>query len=62
MSRLPIRGRLTAAFAAAMFVVLAVTGLFVYLRLQADLVRRAAELLGPGVVEGVVVRVRRAPR
>lgn len=37
MSRLPIRGRLTAAFAAAMFVVLAVTGLFVYLRLQADL-------------------------
>ncbi len=30
--------------------------------LEADLVRRAAELLGPGVVEGVVVRVRRAPR
>jgi len=37
VSRLPIRGRLTVAFAAAMFVVLAVTGLFVYLRLQADL-------------------------
>jgi two-component system, OmpR family, sensor kinase len=35
--RLPIRLRLTAAFAAAMLVVLAGTGLFVYLRLKSDL-------------------------
>jgi len=27
--------------------------------LEADLVRRAADLVGPGVVEGLVVRVRR---
>ena len=37
MSRLPIRVRLTAAFAAAMVVVLAAAGLFVYLRLKDDL-------------------------
>ena len=37
MSRLPIRARLTAAFALAMVVVLAAAGLFVYLRLEADL-------------------------
>ena len=37
MSRLPIRLRLTAAFAAAMLLVLAGTGLFVYLRLKSDL-------------------------
>jgi two-component system, OmpR family, sensor kinase len=35
--RLPIRLRLTAAFAAAMLLVLAGTGLFVYLRLKSDL-------------------------
>ncbi len=29
--------------------------------LEADLVRRAAALVGPGVVEGLVVRVRRPP-
>jgi signal transduction histidine kinase len=37
VSRLPIRARLTAAFALAMVVVLAAAGLFVYLRLEADL-------------------------
>ena len=37
MSRLPIRLRLTAAFAGAMVLVLAAAGLFVYLRLRADL-------------------------
>ena len=37
MSRLPIRVRLTAAFALAMVVVLAAAGLFVYLRLREDL-------------------------
>ncbi len=37
MSRLPIRARLTAAFALALVVVLAGAGLFVYLRLQTDL-------------------------
>jgi len=37
MSRLPIRIRLTAAFAAAMLVVLAGTCLFVYTRLKSDL-------------------------
>jgi signal transduction histidine kinase len=37
VSRLPIRLRLTAAFAAAMLLVLAGTGLFVYLRLKSDL-------------------------
>jgi signal transduction histidine kinase len=37
VSRLPIRWRLTAAFALAMVVVLAVAGLFVYVRLADDL-------------------------
>ena len=37
VSRLPIRLRLTAAFAGAMVLVLAAAGLFVYLRLRADL-------------------------
>jgi signal transduction histidine kinase len=37
MSRVPIRLRLTAAFAVAMTVVLAVIGLFIYVRLQSDL-------------------------
>ena len=37
MSRLPLRARLTAAFALAMVLVLAGAGLFVYLRLKADL-------------------------
>ena len=37
MSRIPIRLRLTAAFALAMVVVLAAAGLFVYLRLETDL-------------------------
>jgi signal transduction histidine kinase len=37
MSRLPVRVRLTAAFAVAMILVLAGSGLFVYLRLKADL-------------------------
>jgi signal transduction histidine kinase len=37
VSRLPIRARLTAAFALAMVVVLAAAGLFVYLRLKDDL-------------------------
>jgi signal transduction histidine kinase len=37
VSRLPIRVRLTAAFAVAMVVVLAAAGLFVYLRLKSDL-------------------------
>lgn len=37
MSRLPIRVRLTAAFALAMLVVLAAAGAFVYLRLRSDL-------------------------
>jgi two-component system OmpR family sensor kinase len=37
MSRLPIRMRLTAAFALAMVLVLAAAGLFVYLRLRDDL-------------------------
>jgi two-component system OmpR family sensor kinase len=37
MSRLPIRARLTVAFAAAMALVLAVAGLFVYLWVRADL-------------------------
>ncbi|MEA2420840.1 MAG: hypothetical protein QOE60_3046 [Thermoleophilaceae bacterium] len=37
MSRLPIRFRLTAAFAVAMVLVLAGAGLFVYLRLKSDL-------------------------
>jgi two-component system OmpR family sensor kinase len=37
VSRLPIRARLTAAFALAMVLVLAAAGLFVYLRLEDDL-------------------------
>ena len=37
MSRLPIRVRLTAAFAVAMVIVLVGAGLFVYLRLKSDL-------------------------
>jgi two-component system, OmpR family, sensor kinase len=37
VSRLPIRLKLTAAFAAATLLVLAATGLFVYLRLESDL-------------------------
>jgi signal transduction histidine kinase len=37
VSRLPIRARLTAAFALAMVLVLAAAGLFVYLRLKGDL-------------------------
>jgi signal transduction histidine kinase len=37
VSRLPIRARLTAAFALAMVLVLAAAGLFVYLSLRADL-------------------------
>jgi two-component system OmpR family sensor kinase len=37
VSRLPIRARLTAAFALAMVLVLAAAGLFVYLRLKDDL-------------------------
>jgi two-component system, OmpR family, sensor kinase len=37
VSRLPIRARLTAAFALAMVVVLVAAGLFVYVRLKADL-------------------------
>ncbi len=37
MSRVPVRLRLTAAFALAMVLVLAATGLFVYLRVQGDL-------------------------
>jgi two-component system OmpR family sensor kinase len=37
MSRLPIRARLTAAFALAMVLVLAAAGLFVYVRLKDDL-------------------------
>ena len=37
MSRVPIRWRLTAAFALAMVVVLAAAAVFVYLRLEADL-------------------------
>ena len=37
MSRLPIRARLTAAFALAMVLVLAAAGLFVYVRLKGDL-------------------------
>jgi len=37
MSRLPIRARLTAAFALAMVLVLVAAGLFAYLRLRADL-------------------------
>ena len=37
VSRLPIRWRLTAAFALAMVVVLAAAAVFVYLRLEADL-------------------------
>ena len=37
MSRLPIRARLTVAFALAVAVVIAGAGLFVYLRLQSDL-------------------------
>ena len=37
MGRLPIRARLTATFAAATLLVLVAAGLFVYLRLKADL-------------------------
>ena len=37
MDRLPIRVRLTVTFAAATLLVLAVAGLFVYLRLKSDL-------------------------
>ena len=37
MKRWPIRGRLTAAYALAMLVVLAAAGVFVYLRVQAEL-------------------------
>ena len=37
MSRLPIRARLTVAFAVAMVLVLACAGVFVYVRLKADL-------------------------
>jgi len=37
VSRLPIRARLTATFAAAMVLVLAAAGLFVYIQLRADL-------------------------
>ena len=37
MSRLPIRVRLTLAFALAMAVVLAATGAFLYMRLQSSL-------------------------
>ena len=42
MSRIPIRLRLTAAFAAAMILVLAGAGLFVSLRLRADLDEKLA--------------------
>ena len=37
MSRVPIRARLTAAFALAMVLVLVAAGLFVYLRLRSNL-------------------------
>ena len=60
MSRLPIRLRLTAAFALAMVVVLAAAGLFVYLRLEDSLDESIATTLearadafgaaGPGAV------------
>jgi two-component system OmpR family sensor kinase len=56
VSRLPIRVRLTAAFALAMLLVLAAAGLFVYLRLKDDLdesldaglAARAAAVAGSG--------------
>ena len=59
MSRLPIRARLTAAFALAMVLVLAAAGLFVYVRLKDDLDEsvdagleaRAAAVAGSGDVE-----------
>jgi two-component system, OmpR family, sensor kinase len=62
VSRLPIRLRLTAAFAAAMLLVLAVAALFVYLRLRADLNEsvasdlhsRAEAVARAGVGAGVV--------
>lgn len=46
MSRLPIRVRLTAAFAAAMVVVLVAAGLFVYVRLRGNLDEMVDEGLG----------------
>ncbi|MGH2804146.1 MAG: histidine kinase dimerization/phospho-acceptor domain-containing protein, partial [Thermoleophilaceae bacterium] len=52
MNRIPIRVRLTAAFALAMVVVLAAAGLFVYLRLADDLdesVNAALEARGAAV-------------
>ena len=59
MSRLPIRARLTAAFALAMVLVLAAAGLFVYVRLKDDLDEsvdagleaRAVAVAGSGDVE-----------
>jgi two-component system, OmpR family, sensor kinase len=63
VSRLPIRARLTAAFALAMVLVLAAAGLFVYLRLKDDLDEsvdagleaRAAAVAGSGEAEAGAV-------
>jgi two-component system, OmpR family, sensor kinase len=60
VSRLPIRARLTAAFALAMVLVLAAAGLFVYVRLKEDLDEgvdatlqaRAAAVSGSGTAAG----------
>ncbi|MDP9189037.1 MAG: ATP-binding protein [Actinomycetota bacterium] len=46
LSRLSIRARLTAAFAAAMILVLALAGLFVYVKVRSDLNEALEESLG----------------
>jgi signal transduction histidine kinase len=58
VSRLPIRVRLTAAFALAMVVVLAAAGAFVYVQLRADLTESIDTALGSRAsdVAGLVAR------
>ena len=55
MSRLPIRVRLTLAFALAMAVVLAATGAFVYVRLQSSLDEGIEEALDARLADAVAL-------
>ena len=55
MSGLPIRARLTLAFAVAMAVVLAATGAFVYLRLQSSLDEGIEEALDARLADAVAL-------
>ncbi len=68
MSRLPIRARLTATFAAAMVLVLAAAGLFVYVQLRGDLdesidtgLRARTGAVAAGVQEGGPAPAKTAP-